>query len=452
MNSAKLSYFAAVVLASGLWPASASDHADPISFPNVMELFDDGKPSPAAAAKLAGGITDLFVFPLDEHGHRLDFLPAAGEAPAADPSLSEEQNKHRADFTRLTPEQRAQRGMPYELSATEQGRIKSLAVIFCVRRALTKAAKLKLEPYTYAVHLDLHSRVLFNARQDATNFKSAELARYGGSIPEPDKITSDVTLEFRLNDDATLRSFTALGKDLSNKEKIKTFTGIRDDPFIFPAFYSTDVVAMVAIIPIDCFPQGQQDWLAWGTTSKGGKQIDHVGRSLRTQNPRFELLNTIPPSQHVAAIKKSFSEPSLMADVALKFNVQGMFQHRPWDDAPDVMIYSRQFNVGFPNGRRLTDDVAALLAQNGDTLLYELSYLGDKWPRLTTNDKEFLPEFPFLAEPQNTAAPKPGYKLSSRNKLIIAGLLAGVILILLFAVFGLWQFIKMLFGKRQFPG
>src|SRR5437762_7597983 len=61
-------------------------------------------------------------------------------------------------------------------------------------------------------------------------------------------------------------------------------------PTLFP--YTTlfrSVVAMVVHIPITCFPENQQDWLIWGTSHQGSRQIDHVGRSLRTQNPRFEI-------------------------------------------------------------------------------------------------------------------------------------------------------------------
>ncbi|WP_410965940.1 DUF4331 family protein, partial [Salmonella sp. SAL4438] len=76
------------------------------------------------------------------------------------------------------------------------------------------------------------------------------------------------------------------------------------------------------------------------------------------------------------------------------------------------------FPVGFPNGRYLSDDVAALLAQHGDTLLFELSHQHPNggWPRRTTNVKPFLKttedkpmdaEFPYLAEPWPDKMPAP---------------------------------------------
>jgi hypothetical protein len=35
---------------------------------------------------------------------------------------------------------------------------------------------------------------------------------------------------------------------------------------------------MVATFPMTYFPN-QMNWIVWGTASKGGEQIDHVGRS-----------------------------------------------------------------------------------------------------------------------------------------------------------------------------
>ena len=119
----------------------------------------------------------------------------------------------------------------------------------------------------------------------------------------------------------------------------------------------------------------------------------------RTQNPRFELLNTLNPSKHVEAIKSEHESPSLMRDLLLRVGLESLFAYREWDFVPDVMIYTNRYPVGFPNGRLLRDDVAAILAQHGDTLLLELSHHNAQWPRRTANDKEFLDKFPYLAEP-----------------------------------------------------
>jgi hypothetical protein len=416
-------------------PLRASDHADPIHLPQGMEIFDDGKPNAEAIARLAGNTTDLFVFPIRDDGKL-------------------------ADFPR-------QEGQDLNLQPAELAQIKAFAVILCVRPALRKAPPLDLS-YTYTINMDLHSRVLFD--------KADELARYGGSIPEPEKISPDVTIEIQLNNDTTLkeqtiRSPTKLFKNFDNvrvyndktlKEKadevlknasdIHLYTGYKANTFIFPRFFGTNIVAMVMTIPVSCFPEGQRDWLCWATTSKDGKQFDHVGRSLRTQNPRFDLLNTLPPKDHVAALKKENENPSLMRDLFVKFGFDSMFEYRPWDFTPDVMIYSSRFNAGYPNGRRLNDDVAALLARYGDTLLLELSYKSPKFPRATTIDKPFLEVFPYLAEPWPDSEAKPGPALSAKNKtklaMIIGIPVAILIVLLVLAFLEIVHIFRRFFAKR----
>ena len=298
-----------------------------------------------------------------------------------------------------------------------------LIVVLCVRRALTQTLKLNLEPYTYAIHMDLKNTVAYDNDQ--------EVARYGGSVVKPENISPDVTISFRLRNDATFRdkpTMTGLNNagperiDIWTKgpdapDRITVWSGVRDDPFIFPPFFGTNVVAMVLSLPMDVFPANQQDWIVWGTSSRGRKQVDHVGRSLRTQNPRFEILNTLEPKDHVAAIRRAEERPRLMADLFLRLGFQQTFAYRPWDKVPDVMIYTTRRPVGFPNGRLLTEDVAELLARYGDTLLKEISYIADAWPRATTNDKAFLPAFPYLAEPWPDKMPKPPYSLSTATRL-----------------------------------
>jgi hypothetical protein len=408
-------------------PLRASDHADPIHLPMGKEFFDDGKQNAAAAARAAGNTTDLFVFPLREDGTLADFPAKPGEEVHA-------------------------------LDPGEQSQIKALAVILCVRPGLRKAPPLDLSAYSYQIHMDLHSRVSFDNK--------SEVARYGGSIPDPTMIDPDVTFEIQLNNDTTLKKKTITsptGKfanfdkvhiydSTSIKQKadevrqnpndIHLYTGYQDDPFIFPRFFGSNVVAMVMIIPISCFPENQRNWIAWANTHKDGKQFDHVGRSLRTQNPRFELFNPLPPKKQVAALQKEIDNPSLMRDLFVKLGFDNLFEYRPWDKVPDVMIYSEQFNVGYPNGRRLTDDVAPLLARNGDTLLLELSYKNATWPRATTNDKPFLPQFPFLAEPWKDSVGAPGPALSHRNQTIISRTALGIVI--LWVILGVWKLIELL--------
>jgi hypothetical protein len=407
---------AAVYLSAS--PALASDHADPID--------------PFNKERLEGGITDLFVFPVDAND-----APVAPHTPRDGISLAQPAVEQRR-----------------ALSPEEQKRIEALVVILCVRRQLTETGSLRLEPYTYTINMDLHSKPSFedsegdrarakNVVEQGSGYQpmaddkekrpSGEeaRARYGGIIQHPERIEEDATIQIRLRNDPTKLNGAPVYTGLKNTKSIKLWTGVRDDPFIFPAFFRTNVVAMVLRIPMNCFPQTQQDWLIWATSQKGERQIDHVGRSLRTQNPRFELLNTLHPSEHVRAILDEHEHPDVLRDIALRLNFQQTFAYRKWDFVPDVMIYTSRYEEGFPNGRLLTDDVAALLAQHGDTLLLELSHHAGGWPRRTTNDQEFNTAFPFLAEPWEDRPPPEPPHLSRASWFKILSI-TGVLLLFLF--------------------
>jgi hypothetical protein len=79
-----------------------------------------------------------------------------------------------------------------------------------------------------------------------------------------------------------------------------------------------------------------------------------------------------------------------------------------------VMIYSDRFKAGYPNGRLIGDDVVAQTCAAGDCLLMDISFIEGGFPRSTKNDKEFLPEFPYLAEPwpEKPPAPAPSRSLT----------------------------------------
>ncbi|WP_316168489.1 MULTISPECIES: hypothetical protein [unclassified Bradyrhizobium] len=272
-------------------------------------------------------------------------------------------------------------------------------LIFNVRRALTAPQPYDLTPYEYRVNFDLTTPVKFDSAEDR--------ARYGGTIAAPDKLHADATITVHLNNDATLKSIAING--LKATDRVKTYTGVRDDPFNFPRFYKVNVIAMVMSLPKDAFPAGQHDFILWGTASKDGTEIDHVGRSIRTQLPRFGIINTSPPAKQLTILmdaKESrdnlynfFKGKKEWYSKAIADLIQPIFQLRKYDLMPDVMVYSDRFPVGYPNGRLLTDDVVAQTCAFGDCLLQELSYIEGGWPRATTNDKPFLDSWPYLPEP-----------------------------------------------------
>ncbi|MGR9035229.1 MAG: hypothetical protein ACU83O_01370 [Gammaproteobacteria bacterium] len=283
----------------------------------------------------------------------------------------------------------------------------NMIVVFNVRRSLTAAPPYHFEPYEFAVNMDLHSKIIFDNAEDK--------ARYGGTVVNPDGIEADAVIKIRLNNDATLKEKTVTG--LKSPEKIKFYSGVRDDPFIFPRFFNVNVVSMVMSIPKSSFPPNQQNWLLWGTSKniETGEQIDHVGRSNRTQLGRFDILNTVHPNRHVALLKEKAESRKKLQDFFLacippiaQLNQLSGLLIRHYDYVPDVMIYTSQFVPGFPNGRRLTDDVALLTCNQGDCPLQENAFIDtEQWPRSTVNDKPLLADFPYLAEPWPARAQTP---------------------------------------------
>ncbi|MGB0723047.1 MAG: DUF4331 family protein [Gammaproteobacteria bacterium] len=297
-----------------------------------------------------------------------------------------------------------------------------MEVILTVRRGLTQAPPYDLSPYEYTINFDLHSMVTRDIPQD--------VARYGGTVARPGKIAADANITLRLNDDATLNEANIQG--LRNEAGVNITAGVFDDPFIFPNFFGTNVVAMVISIPLDAFPPEQDTWVVWATSSKDGTQLDHVGRAQRTMLPRFDALNTLPPSEHVTHLKERHESPGVVDDLA-RVILSPLFALRQYDFAPDVMIYTNKAPAGYPNGRRLGDDVADLGCRHGDCLLYELSFSKDKrFPRATANDKTFGDEFPWLAKPWPDRTPDPAPELTVRTRIVLA--LGALLLLALIAL------------------
>lgn len=310
-----------------------------------------------------------------------------------------------------------------------------MILIMNVRRSLTAPRPYQLEPFSYVVHMDLHSKVTYG---------DEDRARYGGTVVNPAGISDDVTITFRLNDDTTVKEKTFVG--LKNPESIKVWSGVRDDPFIFPRFFKKNVISMVLSIPMSAFPSGQQDFLLWGTTHKGSEMLDHVGRSNRSQLGRFDFLNTLAPRDHVPEILKRMKSRDRLYNFFNKYNqtkplaglVQYVWQIRKYDIAPDVMVYTTRYPPGFPNGRRLPDDIVAQTCQYGDCILQELSYVEGKWPRQIVNDKPFLDTFPYLAEPWPDS-PEPPPAKNIWGLLVCWGLVI-LLIVVLWHVLVLWIF------------
>lgn len=452
---------------AGVPAGHASDHADPLDVPLPWEVLDNGQLSKKKQAELAGGLTDLFIFPVKADGEVL-FVPPRDEYFRTDIDPAEldamiperrtlamgmtkaewEQYKtldnpeHATERDALLVTVRGRRWELQKLTPEEKAQMDSFVLILCTNRDLRVPPPYQLEPYTYAIHVDQHSPVSFDQPED-----QPARARYGGNILEPSKISEDVTITFHFTNDARMQGMPEF-KGLDHPERITYFpngeqSGIRDDPFIFPRFFKKNVVAAVFRIPLPCFRQagGPENFLVWGTSTRDGKPVDHDGRSLRTQQPRFNVLNAYAPRDHVTVLKDRAAHPDLNSDLFLRLGFDAFFEYRPWDFVPDVVIYHPDFRTRFPNGRLLTDDVANLLSRNGDSLLLELSYKNGTWPRATRNDRPFLTNFPYLAEPwpwNETTPPPIGHAVSSGHKFLLigGGLISAALLLLLGGLLG----------------
>jgi hypothetical protein len=254
-----------------------------------------------------------------------------------------------------------------------------------------------------------------------------------------------------MDNDTSLRSFEAAG--FANPAAIRRYTGVRDDPFIFPRFFGRNTIAAVFAIPKAQFGN-QENFIIYGECWKDGKLVDTVGRSNRSQNGRYQFLVDVPANEQKAAIKKQFDKTAKIYNFlnretwtqGLAAAYHALLQLYPYDLVnPDVMIYSTRFPVGYPNGRLLTDDVAAISCDYGDCALQSLSYAeSDQFPRATRNDRDFLAEFPFLAEPW---PPAPPMKASGLG----CGAWLGIIVAILFVLAIIWWLISRLKWKKQYP-
>ncbi|HYR21509.1 MAG TPA: hypothetical protein VEP30_01115 [Chthoniobacterales bacterium] len=400
-------------------------------------------------------ITDLHAFVVDRAGHRIADAGRLGEAerlvislcvrralqPTQTKTLNFDGYKFRVhlDFNpkvRFVPETKGPDGRPSPPPQIEDANKTVNAKAAALKEANTRgdADAIAMAQGEWQAAVKIRGD-LINAYQSDRSMQDL----YGGVIMEPEGIVDNGVMEFELGvkgDGDNAHSFFThapvftgfigpAGKinDLTSADRdnlsaqmasfppetIHVLTNIFDDPFIFPRFFRRNVVGIVASIPLTAIPKNgvaltgspeppvHGPILLWATTHHNG-QIDHVGRSLRTQLPRLGYLNPFPPRDHVKQITRVHAYPTVMEDILATF-LAPLEAHRHYDSSPDVMVYDLRKPASFPNGRWLEDDVAQTLAQAGETLLLELAYAESKeFPRATTNDKKFGETFPYLAD------------------------------------------------------
>ena len=423
--------------------AFASDHADPMSL-NAFKPQDD----PVA------NITDLHAFVVDKDRKpiferermkdadqliislcvRRRLLPWQIEGIGKDvPKYSFRVHLDLNPDVRFFDPAKTRDGRDYPAALAEAG--KDIPAAVEARDAARKAFGLPVGDREKAAQAKLEQLLAARGALVSQHQADESMQRlYGGIITNPNAIAEEALLDFHMtfstdgeNSEASLampkfegipgevnmvvearRSLDGMRDIVTAKPwkpgAINVQTGVFDDPFIFPRFFRGNAIGIVTSIPLKFLrrPNGTAasdgPILIWATTHEpDGKQSDHVGRSLRSQLPRFGYLNGLHPSQHVAEITRVHAEPNLLENVLATF-LAPVEAHRHYDSAPDVMIYDLSKPAKFPNGRWLEDDVAKILADAGEPLLVELSYAESRqFPRATTNDKPFRKDFPYLA-------------------------------------------------------
>jgi hypothetical protein len=252
-------------------------------------------------------------------------------------------------------------------------------------------------------------KVIFTIRIDNNNVvrfddccNNAE-AEFGGTVKTQIKEDIIFTITFEGEGHMPYLTLTRFGPDVpADKKKctmtgndIKCFAGLRDDPFIRNKFNGENVAAIVLEFPLNLVTtkNSRDTLLIWATShiimptmppplpEAGEAGVEHAGRALRSQLPEFLKINTLHPSEHVNAV------PSIKE--------------------PDVMICNTSRIPSFPNCRGLTDDVVQYLVCNDfiapppamDAAMMDGFFPKSNCYTVRENDKPFLKEFPYLAEP-----------------------------------------------------
>lgn len=227
---------------------------------------------------------------------------------------------------------------------------------------------------TLRIHIDNHSAVSFDNLVDN--------AQFGGAIKDPEGMGSDITLTvtFDRYGEPELSTSGLTGRQ---EQRIRTFAGMRDDPFIRGPQIGRNVASIVIELPLaDALGRKKgrdRTILVWATSKVpdiNGPQSDLAGRSLRSQCGQ-------PICNAVDGADLNLRNETSPHKYAQKLGIR-----------PDVVIFDTSRPAAFPNGRALEDDVVSIIAAFGQNIL------STDFPCPAANDVPFLDSFPYLAPPQ----------------------------------------------------
>jgi len=236
----------------------------------------------------------------------------------------------------------------------------NLVLVVCLDPTVPPAAT------SYVFASDLTVTINVDTKRAVRFVDADDLAAYGGTILDPEKIEPDIVFEITV-DALGQAHLSTRGLSRHGQWPIQFFAGLRDDPFIRGPRIGRNVPALVVELPARAVvgnrPRPVLIWANSRVDDIMGPFQEHAGRSLRSQFVENDPLNLRTPAEHAAML--------------------GV--------VPDVVILDTSVPVAFPNGRELTDDVVDLV---GDARV-----LNTDAPFPAANDVPFLTTFPYLAEP-----------------------------------------------------
>lgn len=238
---------------------------------------------------------------------------------------------------------------------------------FVMSMCTNPAIPVGVASYKFAEDLTLRFHI---DNRSAVDFTQPNADR-PGLITDPGNVAANITLEFSFDANGNY-AMVSEGLTAEQEARIRVFAGLRDDPFINGARNGRNSACIVVQMPLADVKGAGDSLLTW-TTSKvpdvHGPIAEHGGRALRSQVVELLALNTLRPRAH-------WTELGL---------------------APDVVIHNLGAPSGYPNGRILTDDV---IDQVMDTRGKPGNPFGNATAQAPTeNDKPFLADFPYLADP-----------------------------------------------------
>jgi hypothetical protein len=244
---------------------------------------------------------------------------------------------------------------------------------------------------TYRFPTDVSYRINLDTDSPVTIGTDVVSREFGGVIPQPGLISEDVVFEVKF-DSRNRPQLSVTGANRSRcdsiRPRVRMFTGLRAEAFIFAPAVRNNVGSIVLEVPLSAVIENQKKLLLWATTTvdtPAGQFVELGARALRSQFPPNAGLNALHPSQHGAA---------------------GLGR-------PDVMILDVTKPTSFPNGRHPSDDVVdevatfTLLPTDRNAATGEIAQCAVGGPAFpcpvppsaTADDIRLLGRFPYLGRP-----------------------------------------------------